>query len=254
MLASAEAQEVIIRSSAPTYETALPDGYQPTLPREQPPRYRRSSGPEDWAKIHVSLVPGARDLEQNPLGVTAAEILPLVALPKDATSTFTVTRWKDVFIGTLEYRAVVENMPRFGIAAVVPISGKPVILTVSAPTLLETEVRKDFRSILTRLPGPTRWHSPEELLKIRRLEGVGKAGAGLLLLYAVAWVTLFRGYPLRAHVLRTAWLAAIAILLFIPMLSPGEMSLFSNLLVNGVLPLAFLLFAAHRIKMAIETS
>ena len=43
-------------------------------------------------------------------------------------------------------------------------------------------------------------------------------------------------------------------LLFVPINSPGETSLVSNLLVNAVGPVILLLFAARRIKLGIELS
>ena len=252
MTASATAQEQVIKSTDPVYETALPDGYKPVVPAEVPPRFVRVSGTEDWAKINLRLVPGNQALPQNPAGVTEAEILPFVMLPTDAKRTFTVTRWKDIYVPTLEYRAVVDNLRVYGLTAVVPLMGKAVTLTVSAPDPLEAEVKKDFRAVLGKLQGATRWLSAENVAKAHLLENIGKGGAGLALLYGVIWAALFRGNPMMAHWLRVVWLAAIAVLLFIPMLSPGDTSLWSNLLSNGVLPLAYLLFAAHRVKMGIE--
>lgn len=252
MIPPASAQEFVVQSTQPTFETTLPEGYKQIVSRENPSQYFRVSGPEDWAKILVTFVACRGPLEQNPGGVTLPEILPFVSLPADAKSSFKVVRWKDYFIGSVEYHAVAQNLSMFGIAAVVPIAGKAVTITISAPEPLEPELRKDFRAILSRLTGPSRWHSAEELHRASVLETAGKAGAGLMLLYGIAWAAVFRGHPMRAHWLRIAWLAATAILLFIPMMSPGETSLFSNLVVNGVLPLVCLLFASHRIKMGIE--
>jgi hypothetical protein len=254
LIPCASAQEFVVQSTQPTFETILPKGYQQVLSRENPSQYVRVSGPEDWAKLTVTFVAGRGPLEQNPAGITLPEILPFVSLPANATSSFKIVRWKDYFIGSVEYHAVAQNLSMFGIAAVVPISGKAVTISISAPEPLEPELRKDFRAILSRLSGPSRWHSLEELRRAALLETVGKAGAGFLLLYLIAWAAVFRGHPLRAHVLRIAWLAATAILLFIPIMSPGETSLVSNLVVNGVLPLVCLLFASHRIKMGIEMS
>lgn len=252
LLPSAGAQEQIIKSKDPVYEAALPEGYRPMLPPETPPRFVRTSGPEDWARIQLRMVPGDKALEQNPAGATEAMILPFVQLPADAKRTFMVTRWKDVFIGTLEYRAVVDNLRIYGLTAVVPLMGKVVTVTVSAPDPLEAEVKKDFRAVLGKFSAATIWQSPENLAKARLMETIGKVGAGLALLYPVLWALLFRGHPMMAHWLRVVWLAAIAVLLFVPILSPGDTSLFSNMLTNGVLPFVFLLFAARRVKLGIE--
>jgi hypothetical protein len=248
----ASAQELVVQSTQPAFETTLPDGYKRIPARENPSQYFRASGPEDWAKITVTFVAARGPLEQNPAGVTQAEILPFLSLPSDAKTSFKVVRWKEYFIGSVEYHAVAQNLSMFGITAVLPTSEKAVTITLSAPEPLEPELRKDFRAILTRLTGPSRWHSPEELHRAGVLEIFGKAGAGLLSLYAIAWAAAWRGHPMRAHWLRIAWLAATAILLFIPMMSPGDTSLFSSLLFNGPLSLVCLLFASHRIKMGIE--
>jgi hypothetical protein len=76
--------------------------------------------------------------------------------------------------------------------------------------------------------------------------------AGMIVLYLVAWATLFREDPMRFHWLRTLWLAAAAVLLFLPITSPGEMTFINNVVVNLMIPMTLLLFVARRIKIAIE--
>ena len=51
----AAADQVVIRSTVPVYELALPDAYVSTVPAENPPRYVRSSGREIWALVMLQL-------------------------------------------------------------------------------------------------------------------------------------------------------------------------------------------------------
>ena len=81
----------------------------------------------------------------------------------------------------------------------------------------------------------TNWFTDEELRKISTMEKVTIGGAALAALYPIAWSIFFRGHPLVAHWFRTIWLFAIALLLFIPITSPGPASLESNLFVNALL-------------------
>ena len=252
-LLSPAADDVVIKSPQPVYELSLPSGYAPTTPRELPARYVRSCGDEPWVRVSVTLVESSRVLTQNLAGVTAEETLPSVFLPPDAKWTFSRLPWKGFEIGAVEYHAVVKDLPVLGLAVVLPLLSGSLTIIVSAPDPLEKECREDFKAILSRITkAPTNWHPPEHYQKIRTREGVGLAGAALLGLYPVAWLIFFRGHPMRAHWLRTGWLTAVAVLLFVPMTSPGETSMISNLLVNGIVPLLLLSFAARRVKLGLE--
>jgi hypothetical protein len=245
--------DVVIKSPQPAYELSLPVGYEPATPRETPPRYVRACGSETWTKISVTLIEGSKVLPQNLSGVTAEETLPCVPLPPDAKWSFSRLPWKGFDIGAVEYRAVVKDLPVIGVAVVLPLVSGSLTIIVSAPDPLEKECREDFREILSRVTkAPSPWHPPEYYQKIRTRELVGQAGVALLTLYPIAWLIFFRGHPMRAHWLRTGWLVAIAVLLFVPMTSPGETSLISNMLVNGIVPLLLLSFAARRVKMGLE--
>jgi hypothetical protein len=253
VIPSAAADDVVIKSPVPAYELTLPGAYQPTIPREEPFRYVRSCGRESWAKISVVLANGTKHLKQNPGGITMEEILPFVPLPPDAKPAFSTIPWRDLDIGVIEYRAVVKDLPVIGRSAVLPLQGNTLTLTVYAPDPLEKEMKDDFNIVLALISKTTtNWHTAAELRKIGTLETIGKTAAGLLALYPVAWVLFFRGNPLRLHWLRTGWLVVVAVLLFIPISSPGEYTIFSNPIVNGILSMTVLLFAARRIKMGIE--
>jgi hypothetical protein len=253
MIPSAAADDVVIKSPVPVYELTLPGAYQPTIPREDPFRYVRSCGRESWARVSVVLVNGTQPLKQNPAGITMEEILPFVPLPPDAKPAFSTIPWRDLDIGVIEYRAVVKDLPVIGRSAVLPLQGNALTLTVYAPDPLEKEMKDDFNIVLALISKTsTTWHTAAELKKIGTLETIGKAAAGLLALYPAAWILFFRGNPMRLHWLRTGWLVVAAVLLFIPISSPGEYTLFSNPIVNGILSMVVLLFAARRIKMGIE--
>lgn len=249
------AKDVVLNSAAPIYELELPGGYEPTVPAETPVRYARSSGPEPWAKITLFLSPAAGVLPQNPSGVTAQQILPLLSLPPDSSYTFTTLQWHDLDIGVIEYHGVLKDLPIIGRTAVLPLQAKALIVTAYAPDPLVKEMRDDFNIVLFRFRRTvTNWHTTADLRKIDVLGKVSTVAIALLLLYPIAWVVLFRGHPLRLHWLRTGWLVANAVLLFIPFSSPGEATMLVNPLVNGIVPLALVSFAVRRIKMGIEYS
>jgi hypothetical protein len=254
MLAQSAAQDGSrIQSTTPLYEMSLPDGYSPVRPRETPIRYTRPRGRDSWARVSVILASRQDVIPQNPKGVQADEVLSHAGLPPEAKWTFVPLRWKDFDVGALEYKAVVGDLPVFGIAAVLPLQNGSLTITAYAPEPLEKECREDFSEVLSRITkAPSPWHSAEYYRKIHEMNIVAACGGGLLLLYLIAWALFFRSDPLRAHWLRVAWQAAIAVLLFIPISSPGETTLANNLLLNAVMPMVLLLFAVRRIKLAIE--
>jgi hypothetical protein len=246
-------KEIKIDSEIPVYTVTLPAGYEPTTPREAPLRYSRSYGREMWYRVSVSFANASGPIKQNPSGITAAEVLPFVTLPPDATRTFMTLKWKNLDIGVMEYRAVLKDIPVIGMCAVLPLQGNAMTMTVYGPTSLEKEMRDEFREILPRIARTaTNWYTAEEFKKMQTLDTVGKVGAGLLVLYPIAWATLFRGSPMRAHWVRVVWLLAIAVLLFLPVTSPGPTTLINNLVVNAVFPLVMLSFVVRRIKLSID--
>lgn len=246
-------KDIKIDSEAPSYSVTLPAGYEATTPRETPARYLRSYGREAWYHVSVAFAVQSGPLKQNPAGITAPEVLPFVALPPDAAPTFMTVKWKNLDIGVIEYRAVVRDLPVVGLSAVLPLKGNALTMTVYGPTSLEKETREEFNDILSRITRTTTpWYTAEDFRKMSTLETVGQAGAGLLALYPIAWIVFFRTDPMRAHGVRIVWLLAAALLLFLPVSSPGPMTFFTNLVVNAVLPVALLLFVVRRIKMGID--
>ena len=140
-----------------------------------------------------------------------------------------------------------------GLSTILPLTKKALRITIYAADPLEKEVRGDFEHLLSRITKfQTNWLTDQELKKISMMEKVSFAGAALATLYPIAWLIFFRGHPLAAHWLRTIWLFAIALVLFIPVTSPGPSSLESNLLVNALLPLFFLVMTVRRLKMGVD--
>jgi hypothetical protein len=254
-LALAAADETPIRSESPAYEMAIPSGYRQVTPRETPPRFVRARGRDSWEIVTAVVADSNSELPQNPKGVLAEDFASRVPFPPDAKWTFHPLRWKDFETGCFEYRAVVRDVPIFGLSAVLPLRDGSVTILVYAPETMETQCREELQGILAGVTkAPTRWHSPEYYQSVRTMNRVGLGGAALLVLYPIAWAIFFRGDAMRAHWLRVAWMAIVAFLLFLPITSPGETTLTNNLLVNGLLPVVMLLFAARRIKMGIEMS
>ena len=253
LLLTRGAGDVTVRSESPTYEVTLPAEYKPSLDQQTPPLFVRLCGRENWAYVRVSFVDKQAALPQNPAGVKAEDVLNCIPLPPDSKWTFSSRPWKDFDIGTVEYHAAVDGLAVMGLAAVLPLVNGSVTVVVSAPEPLEKECRLDFDKILTRFTkAPTNWHPPEYYHKIQMFTRVGIAGVVVLALYPIAWAAFFRGMPLLAHWPRTLWLLIAAVLLFIPMQSPGGTTLISNVLVNVMLPLVLVMFAVRRIKMGIE--
>jgi hypothetical protein len=246
-------EDIVLASPMPSYELALPAGYGHTTPRENPFRYVRSCGRDSWETISLILATGSGPLAQNPAGITPGELLPFVTLPPDAKRTFFTVKWQDFDIGVIEYRAVVKDLPVIGLSAVLPLRGKAITLTLYAPEPLERELREEFRNVLGRVKKTSSpWITAEDSRKIETGRTMAIAGMIVAGLYPLAWGIAFRGHPMRAHWVRTAWFVVIALLLFYPISSPGEITLYSNLLLNGVVPLAYLLLAARRIKIGVE--
>lgn len=246
-------EDIFIKSDDPPYELHLPKAYEHSVPRETPPRYVRSSGRESWAKVSVIVTAMAQQLPQNPTGITEQEILPLVSPPPDAASTFSRRTWQELEIGVIEYRAVVADLRVIGLSTILPLVGKGLRITVYAPDPLEKDVREDFQLLLATISKTkTNWFTDEALRKIALMEKVSIAGGVLLALYPVAWVIIFRGHPHLAHWPRCAWLFAIALLLFIPITSPGPATLVNNLVVNALVPVIYVMLTIRRLKLGIE--
>lgn len=248
-----QAGSITLKSDDPGYELTLPLTYEQKFPTETPTRYVRYVGREPWARISTQIAATSGALLQNPTGITAEEILSLVSLPPDATWTFSRTRWKDLEVGVIEYRAVVADLPVIGLSTILPLTKKGLRITVYAADPLEKEVRGDFEQLLSRITKvQTNWLTDQELKRISTMEKVSIGGAALAALYPIAWLIFFRGQPLAVHWLRTIWLFAIALVLFIPVTSPGPSSLQSNLLVNALLPLFFVVMTVRRLKMGVD--
>jgi len=242
-----------LKSDDPVYELLLPASYGAPVPPEDPPRYYRSAGRESWARVSAILAAIPHPLKQNPAGITAEEMVPLISLPPGATWTFSRTKWKDLEIGVLEYRAVVNNLPVLGLSTILPLARKGLRFTVYAPDPLETEVREDFQMLLTKITRTeSNWLTEEALRNAALLQKVTIAGGVLFWLYPIAWVIFFRGRPLAAHWLRTGWLLAIALLLFVPITSPAPTSATNNLVVNVLFPLIFVMLTVRRLKLGID--
>jgi hypothetical protein len=245
--------EIKVQSEVPVYTVILPAGYEATTPRENPPRYFRSYGRDFWYRVSVTFVHGAGPLKQNPRGISAEEVLPFVTLPPDSTRTFFTVKWKDLDVGVVEYRATVKDIPVVGLSVVLPLRGNALTMTVFGPTPLEKETRAEFKEILSRITNTTTsWFTDEDFRKMETYDTIGKAGLGLLALYPIAWVIFLRGNVMRAHWLRVAWFVAVAILLFLPITSPGPTTMVNNLIVNALLPIAMISFVVRRIKIGID--
>ena len=244
--------EPVVTCKNPACEIILPSGYREILPRKQVMRFTRTSGPETWAKITATVAPAPEALPQRS-GVSSDQILPLLGLPADAQETFRTRAWHDLDIGLIEYRAVADDLRVFGISTVLPLANKGLIITVWAPDPLEKEVRDDFSAVLFRIAHfQTNWHTPEELRRMDLLDRIGWGGAGLLAAYPLAWIFLFRGHPMRLHWLRIGWMGLAAVMLFLPITSPGGMGSHGVLFQAILTPVILLSLIARRLKMAIE--
>ncbi len=245
-------QTQTIRGKEPEYEITLPEAYASITTPEPRKRYERAAGPEAWAKLRVSLAPAPRPVPQHPEGPKANELRALAEVPENAACDFTRVRWKDLDIGAFEYRAVQRDLQMFGLSAVVPLAEKALVVTVSAPEPLEKEVRMDLAGIVASIQGKSNWYGPDTFETIRRYDLAEKAGLTLIAVYVIAWAVFFRGHPFRAHWLRTGWLVLIGLLLFTPLMSPGDASAIHLLLVNGTVAGLSVAMAIRRVKLAID--
>jgi hypothetical protein len=248
-----ETGPIVLKSDAPFYELTLPASYEQVHPPETPPRYLRSAGREPWARVSAQVVPTSEPLPQNIHGITAEEILALVSPPPNSTWTFSRKKWMGLDVGVIEYRGVVGDLPVLGLSTILPLAKKALRVTVYGADPLEKEVREDFDLLVSGVSKvETNWHSDEALRKMAAMEKVTWAGGGLVALYPIVWSIFFRGRPMNAHWLRTGWLLVIALLLFIPISSPAPTSMSSNLIVNALIPVIYVMLAVRRLKMGIE--
>lgn len=242
------------RSEVPRYVLQMPAAFEHTETKLNYRKFIHSCGRDVWEQVTATLTHGASALAQNSSGtVTLEEILPFVTLPPDAKPQFSTMPWKNLDIGVIEYQAVVKNLPVIGLCVVLPLKEKALTLHVYAPTPLEKEARADFTEILARITETrTNWYTVQDLATMKTMDLVGKAGVAVLLLYPVAWLVFFRGDAMRAHWARVAWLAVAAVLLFIPVTSPGPTTMLNNLVVNAVMPFVLLAFLIRRVKLGID--
>jgi hypothetical protein len=242
------------KSEVPRYDLQMPATFEHT---ETKPNYRKfvhSCGRDQWEQVSATLTHGSTTLPQNPSGtVTLEDLLPFATLPPDSKTQFAPMKWKNLDIGVIEYQAVVKSLPIIGLCVVLPLKEKALTLNVSAPTPLEKEARADFSEILSRITETrTGWYTVQDLGTMKTMDLVGKAGVGVLLLYPMAWLIFFRGDAMRAHWARVAWLAIAAVLLFLPITSPGPTTMLNNLVVNAVMPFVLLAFLVRRVKLGID--
>jgi hypothetical protein len=248
------AKDNVVRSELPRYVITFPSNFKPAEARENARRFVHSCGRDDWEIVTAGLVHASKPLAQNPSGtVTLEDILPFVAPPPDSKTLFTTMKWNNLDVGVIEYQAVEKNLPMIGLSVVLPLQVMAVTLTVSAPTPFEKEARADFQEILSRFTEiRVSWYTAEELGTMKTLDLVGKAGLAVLLLYPIVWALFFRGDPMRGHWVRIGWFAAAAILLFIPITSPGPTTILNNPVVNALVPLLLLAFVVRRVKLGID--
>jgi hypothetical protein len=159
----------------------------------------------------------------------------------------------NVEVGVIEYHGVVSDLPVIGLSTILPLARKGLRITVYGADPLEKEVREDFELLVSGITkAETNWYTDEALHKMATMEKVTWAGGVLAALYPIAWSIFFRGRPLSAHWLRTGWLLGIALLLFIPISSPAPTTISSNLVVNALLPVLYVMLAIRRLKMGID--
>jgi hypothetical protein len=251
---SSSFKDNVVKSELPRYVIRFPSSFKHTETLENSRKFVHSCGRADWEQVTAALVHASTPLTQNPSGtVTLEEMLPFVSLPPDSKTFFYTMKWNNIDVGVIEYQAIEKNLPTVGICVVLPLQAKAITLTVSAPTPLEKEARADFKEILSQVT-ETRvaWYTTDQLGTMKTLDLVGKAGLAVLLLYPVGWALFFRGDPMRGHWVRVAWFALAAILLFVPISSPGPTTFLNNLVVNALVPLLLVTLLVRRVKMAID--
>jgi hypothetical protein len=243
----------VVKSEVPRYAVHFPATFKHTETSPNSRRFVHPCGRDQWEQVSATLVHAAQPLVQNPAGITLQEILPFVALPPDSKRFFYTMKWNNLDVGVIEYQAIERNLPVIGLSIVLPLQVKALTLTVSAPTPFEKEAREDFKEILSSITETrSSWYTTEELGRMKSLDLVGKAGGVLMLLYPVGWALFFRGDPMRGHWVRVAWLIVAAMLLFVPITSPGPTTIVNNLVVNALLPLGLIAFVVRRIKMSVD--
>lgn len=235
-----------IANPDPPFQVTLPRGYRPGKDRVYLSLWERAAGSADWERVRFAIVPGERTLAQDE-PILAKAVAKTALLPPEAETRALQESWDEFSVAGAEARFVREGMPCFGIAVALPLEPRSATLLVFAPEPLEKEVRLDLKAILLSARGKTNWVTAEERRKARRGEYAAYAGAGLAALYFLAWMAFFRGQPLRAHLLRTLALGAIAVVFFLPAVFGHGWGIW------GVIAAVFFIsLVVRRVKLAIE--
>jgi len=261
-LAAQASDPAVIRHPDPPFELKLPKGYRqdpsPKLARQYRPAYphKRSTGTADWEAIEFGVIVQKERLNQGH-APTLQEMGPLAQVTGGNVKTVKA-RWSEFELDVFEVRYVEGTAPVLVLGVSVPVSPGTITLLVACLEPLEKEAWADLRAMLLDLKAKTYWKTAEELRSHRLILWARWVTYGLTAAFPLAWLIFFRGYFMRAHLLRTLWLTTLGLSYLALAITGGPpVTLFGNPLVGGHLwyllgPLVFLSLAGRRLKLAID--
>jgi hypothetical protein len=232
----------------PSYDISVPVEYKATAVER---RWERSVSPEAWARIRLTLAFAKSTPAQPDAEPVQADVLPFVTLPPDSKTGFSTVSWGEFTLGVVEYHAVIDGLPVFGMTTAVPLREKALLLTLQGADPLEADLRRDFQMVMITVKGLTPWLTRAERQRRATARLCDTAGLALYGLYLVVWAAAFRGNLMYAHLLRTAWMLIAGSLLVAPLFLGTELEV-RHLFLNLALPLALFSMAGRRIKLAVD--
>lgn len=212
------AQE-IIRSADPPFVVRIPSGYQADpVPPGAPPGSRLFRRPTDGelTPLSIRLTPLPDEIASGHPRYyrdTFIHTFRRSGLPESALIGSLETMWQDHEIGGSEIQWTDPEGRRFLQVYWIPTQRRALEVMILGPGSSEAQVKGDMQAILSSLSAESPWISAGQLAAIRRISMLPGLGLLLALLYAIIWLVCYRRRPTRAHVLRTAWLAVIGLLI-----------------------------------------
>ena len=222
----------------------IPEGYIQTHLQDRAETIfvrRFAVAPGGEIRLTTSLLPGPIAEGMPPPHV----LLRPAQLPPEADETPVRRTWQGLEIYAAEHAYDSPEGRLFAVTAALPLRDRALVLRLTAPEARAPEAREDMARLLEKTRGLAGWQTPLRKKHERQSTWALIVGGVLLAAYLPCWAAFFRGQPMKAHELRTAWLFAAGGGLFVPAL------LGVNLL--WTLPAIFVFsMAVRRVKLALE--
>ena len=258
----AKGKEVVHTSQQPEYRVTIPAGYLSVPPRDAGFSFERSAGPEPWEKTRIDLVPLGLALDPK-TPPPAAPFLRAVRLSEPREVKPVRLPWEELQIDGIECRWILEGVDQAARMAWIPTAGQATAVCISGPSTMADQLPGELLSLIASFKGRTTWLTGEEERSLRMARWPSYVPPALSGLFLLTWFLLFRGRPMRAHLVRLAWHASVPLAsawayYFLARSAPAreklgvEAPLILWFLVVGPLAIYHLLILSHRVRLAVD--